>query len=98
MIGTPAQKVDVFPSTSGQELLAIGLLGCDGTQQCATLRGGLFAANESSTFKADGEYLLGLDVALAPDEQGYYGLETVSFGYGVLWSDDDTRIQGLIRV
>lgn len=60
------------------ETWVVGLDGCDGTIQCETARGGLFLANESSTFSTMGSYALDLDYELGFGGKGYYGLDNVA--------------------
>ena len=76
-VGTPPQWTYLLPSTSIAETWVIGASGCDGTIQCQTLRGGVFLANTSSTFRSEGNYNLGLDPNLGFSGAGYYGLDTI---------------------
>ena len=76
-VGTPPQWTYLLPSTSISETWVIGASGCDGTIQCQTLRGGIFLANTSSTFKSEGNYNLGLDPNLGFSGAGYYGLDSI---------------------
>ncbi|KIW34221.1 uncharacterized protein PV07_01013 [Cladophialophora immunda] len=77
-VGSPEQYLSVFPSTLSQETWVVGPAGCDGTSICENKRGGLFSANESSTFKARGFYELNFDPQLGGSGYGYYGLDTLS--------------------
>lgn len=86
-LGTSVQALDLIPSTTGQEILVVGVEGCDGTIQCETARGGTFAANESTTFKSLGTYNLGLDPSLGVPGAGYYGLDTVTLNSEVSLTD-----------
>ena len=88
-VGTPEQYVSVLPSTLGQETWVVGPAGCDGTTLCTNKRGGLFAANESSSFRSEGLYELNFDPQLGNSGLGYYGLDTVSL-------DDTTSVSDQI--
>ncbi|KIW97936.1 uncharacterized protein Z519_01520 [Cladophialophora bantiana CBS 173.52] len=77
-VGSPEQYLSVFPSTLGQETWVVGPAGCDGTTVCQSKRGGLFSANESSSFKPRGFYELNFDPQLGGSGFGYYGLDTLS--------------------
>ena len=76
-VGTPPRWVYLFPSTSTGETWVIGASGCDGTVECQTARGGIFLANESSTFVSEGAFDLGLNPNLGFSGSGYYGLDTL---------------------
>ncbi|KIX92864.1 uncharacterized protein Z520_11340 [Fonsecaea multimorphosa CBS 102226] len=82
-VGSPEQYLSVFPSTLGQETWVVGPAGCDGTSICENKRGGLFSANESSSFKARGFYELNFDPQLGGTGDGYYGLDTLSLNDAV---------------
>jgi hypothetical protein len=84
-VGSPEQYLYVLPSTLGQETWVVGPAGCDGTTICESKRGGLFATNESSTFKPEGLYELNFNPQLGNTGLGYYGLDTVSL-------DDTTAV------
>ncbi|OAP65739.1 hypothetical protein AYL99_01711 [Fonsecaea erecta] len=77
-VGSPEQYLSVFPSTLSQETWVVGPAGCDGTSICENKRGGLFSANESSSFKVRGFYELNFDPQLGGSGYGYYGLDTLS--------------------
>lgn len=77
-IGSPEQYVSVLPSTLGQETWVVGPSGCDGTTTCENKRGGLFTANESTSFRSQGLFELNFDPQLGNTGLGYYGLDTVS--------------------
>lgn len=77
-MGTPEQWLSVFPSTLSQETWVVGPLGCDGTSTCQNKRGGLFSANQSSTFIPKGYFELNTDAQLGTDGSGYYGLDTIA--------------------
>lgn len=78
-VGTPEQYLSLLPSTLGQETWVVGPAGCDGTSLCTTQRGGLFAANQSSTFHERGLYELNAQDA----GYGYYGMDTISLNDNV---------------
>lgn len=80
-IGNLPQPVSLIPSTAAQEIWAIGAGGCDGTIVCGSLRGGLFLANESSSFQGQGMYDLGLNKDAWLSGTGYYGFDTVQLRY-----------------
>ena len=77
-VGSPPQWVNVLVSTASEETWVIGPGGCDGTVICQTKRGGLFQRNESSTWRDQGYYNLGLDTQLGFNGNGDYGLDTIS--------------------
>lgn len=72
-VGTPQQYLAVLPNTLRQETWVVGPAGCDGTAACATLRGGLFSSNESSSFTELGFY----ELNNGDSNIGYYGLDTI---------------------
>ncbi|EXJ84854.1 hypothetical protein A1O3_05529 [Capronia epimyces CBS 606.96] len=76
-VGSPEQWLSVLPSTLSQETWVVGPAGCDGTSTCQSKRGGLFYANESSTYKPRGFYDLNFDSQLGTAGVGYYGLDTI---------------------
>ncbi|KAJ9613236.1 hypothetical protein H2200_003178 [Cladophialophora chaetospira] len=76
-VGSPEQYVLLLPSTLGQETWVVGPAGCDGTTVCENKRGGLFAANESISFRPQGLYELNFEPQLGNTGSGYYGLDTV---------------------
>jgi hypothetical protein len=86
-VGTPEQYVSVLPSTLGQETWVVGPAGCDGTALCTSKRGGLFAANESSSFRSQGLYELNFDPQLGNTGFGYYGLDSISLDDATSASD-----------
>ncbi|KAH0834378.1 hypothetical protein AYO21_04179 [Fonsecaea monophora] len=77
-VGSPEQYLSVFPSTLSQETWVVGPAGCDGTSICENKRGGLFSANESSSFNARGFFELNFNPELGGTGYGYYGLDTLS--------------------
>lgn len=76
-VGSPEQWITVIPSTLSQETWVIGPAGCDGTTVCQAKRGGLFYANQSSTFIPQGNYELNFDAQLGDGGYGYYGLDSI---------------------
>ncbi|KIV93874.1 hypothetical protein PV10_05053 [Exophiala mesophila] len=72
-VGTPQQYLAVLPNTLRQETWVVGPAGCDGTSTCATLRGGLFSSNESSSFTELGFF----ELNNGDSNVGYYGLDTI---------------------
>ena len=77
-VGTPPQWVDLFVSTASQETWVVSVNGCDRTQTCIDKRGGVFKTNESSTWKDQGYWYLGLDPLLGFGGRGNYGLDNVA--------------------
>ena len=77
-LGSPPQWVDVLPSTSGSETLAIGLSGCDSTAQCRKARGGLFNMTASTSWNYKGNYEVALDRQLGYNSTGTYGFDTIA--------------------
>ncbi|RDW69642.1 hypothetical protein BP6252_08662 [Coleophoma cylindrospora] len=87
-VGTPPQWTYLLVSTASAETWIIGEGGCDGTALCSSMRGGLFNESQSSTWKGEGFYELGLDQALGFGGYGDYGMDTLTFGTtGVTLSD-----------
>ncbi|KAL1960406.1 hypothetical protein VTO42DRAFT_7705 [Malbranchea cinnamomea] len=76
-VGTPPQWVNLLPNTLTSETWVIGREGCDGSMTCRTKRGGLFLANESSTWADVGDYEMGYTVQLENDEFAHYGYDTI---------------------
>lgn len=77
-IGTPQQWMLFLPNTLSQETWVVGPSGCDGTSLCVGKRGGLFFANESSTFQPQGFYDIDSDSRIFNDQPGYYGFDAVA--------------------
>lgn len=75
--------MSVFPNTAISETWVIGLAGCDGTTQCQNVRGGTFAANESTTWESQGTFDSGLDANLGFSGAGYYGLDIIALRFRV---------------
>ena len=82
-VGTPPQWVDLFVSTASQETWVVGNGGCDGTTECLSKRGGVFQANESSTWVNQGPFVLGLDSQLGFGGNGVYGFDNISLSDSV---------------
>lgn len=72
-VGTPQQYLSLLPSTLSQETWVVGPAGCDGTSTCTNERGGLFSANQSTTFQERGLYELNSQ----DTGYGYYGMDTI---------------------
>ena len=85
-VGTPPVWVDLFVSTVGQDTLVVGADGCDGSQTCVDVRGGIFKRNESSTWQDKGVFYLDLDAHLGFNGQGAYGLDNIAI-------DNDTTVE-----
>ncbi|KEF53009.1 uncharacterized protein A1O9_10917 [Exophiala aquamarina CBS 119918] len=82
-VGTPQQYVSLLPSTLSQETWVVGPAGCDGTSACTNQRGGLFSANQSTTFQERGPYELNShDTGF-----GYYGMDTIYLSDDVSTAD-----------
>lgn len=77
-IGSPQQWVSVYPSTLGQDTWVIGSSGCDDTTVCVETRGGIFKANQSSTWREIGGIDLNFQPELGNTGTGYYGLDTIA--------------------
>lgn len=78
-VGNPQQYLSLLPSTTESEAWVVGPAGCDGTSTCSTLRGGLFSSSQSETWQALGAYELGYSSLSQATDNGYYGIETLSF-------------------
>ncbi|KAL8711178.1 MAG: hypothetical protein Q9220_004323 [cf. Caloplaca sp. 1 TL-2023] len=89
-IGSPAQNVNVLISTAGAQTLPVAPPGCISSDpaNCAQLRGGLFTANQSTTWtpntlspnKTD-TFALGLEANLGYSANGKFGFDTVVLGW-----------------
>lgn len=82
-VGTPAQNPRVFVSTAGTDTwVVLDPEGCPSGSEstCPNDRGGLFNPNQSSTWKGEGLFGLGLETNLEYNANGDYGLETVGLG------------------
>lgn len=82
-VGTPPQWIYVLPNTLSQETWAISPGGCDRSTVCADNRGGLFAANESSTWNELGPYELDFDGALGIGQVADYGFDSIALNEAV---------------
>jgi hypothetical protein len=83
-VGTPAQTLQLLPSTLIAETMVVNLQGCADSafSNCAELRGGLFDNSSSTTWSQlaeDAEYSLSIDLNLgiSSDDGGYYGYDSV---------------------
>ncbi|ERF68324.1 hypothetical protein EPUS_02780 [Endocarpon pusillum Z07020] len=79
-VGSPQQWVSSFPSTLSHDIWVIGASGCDETTACVSKRGGIFKANESSTWTSIGPYALNFQPALGVTGSADYGLDTIAIG------------------
>ena len=87
-IGTPAQTVDVLVSTASYQTWVVVPQGCppSGPANCATLRGGLFNYNQSTSWvpnnvTVNSTYALGLEKNLGySGDNGLYGYDTLTLG------------------
>ena len=87
-VGSPEQYLSLLPSTLSSETWVVGVDGCDGTSVCTSERGGLFAANESSSFNPQAVYELGTEPQQPGFGQyGYYGSDTIALDDGTSVSD-----------
>jgi len=77
-VGNPEQYLSVYPSTTNSETWVVGPAGCDGTSTCSSLRGGLFAADQSTSWEALGLYELGYSDLSQTTDNGYYGFDNIS--------------------
>ena len=81
-IGTPPQYVRVLISTTGPQPWAVNPLGCTSSDpdNCARARGGLFLANESTTWQKAGFYQIDIERNLGYTGNGEYGFDSVALG------------------
>ncbi|KAJ9651641.1 hypothetical protein H2198_009084 [Neophaeococcomyces mojaviensis] len=77
-VGNPEQYLSVFPSTTESEAWVVGPAGCDGTSTCSSLRGGLFSADQSTSWETLGLYELGYSDLSQTTDNGYYGFDNLS--------------------
>ena len=88
-VGSPEQIVRVLPSTAGQETWLVSPQGCPLSQHgsppyasCNQSRGGLFDTTQSDSWRALGNYSLGLELNLGYDNPtASYGFDTVTLGF-----------------
>ena len=81
-VGTPEQYVQVFPSTISSETWVAGSKLCTGST-CASLRGGLFYSENSTTWQSLGAYELGYSELSQTTENGDYGFDTLALSDSV---------------
>ena len=83
-MGTPAQDLKVFVSTTGAQATVIAPAGCNSTDpdNCAQLRGGLWNVSASSTWEELGLRNLVDETNLGYTGNGSYGYDTVGLGAG----------------
>lgn len=80
-VGTPAQWVDVMVSTVSSETWLVSNDGCPtGSSDCQSVRGGVFEPENSTSWKAEGYFEFGVDLALGNTGYAEYGLDTIEFG------------------
>jgi len=77
-VGSPEQYLLLFPSTTTQETWVAGPSLCDGTSTCASLRGGLFYTENSTTWRDIGQYELGYSALSQTVDNGDYGFDNIS--------------------
>jgi len=88
-LGTPAQSVKVFVSTTGSQTWVIAQEGCQSGEptSCAKLRGGLYNYTASTTWasnlanKSNNIYGLDLEVSLGYTGNGRYGFDDITLGF-----------------
>lgn len=88
-VGTPAQTVKVMISTAGSQTWVVLPDGCTSLDppDCITSRGGVFYANQSSTWRknnvtSNGMFSLGLESNLGfIGNNGQFGYDTVRLGW-----------------
>ena len=87
-IGSPAQNVQVFPSTAGYQTWAVVPQGCTSSDppNCATLRGGQFVPSQSSSWTqnnvtTNGTFSLEIELNLGYSGNGLFGYDTVALGF-----------------
>ncbi|KAK5955443.1 hypothetical protein OHC33_003081 [Knufia fluminis] len=96
-VGSPEQYLLLFPSTTTQETWVAGPSLCDGTATCASLRGGLFYAENSTTWRDIGQYELGYSTLSQTVDNGDYGFDNISISDTVTASDQIVAIVDDIR-
>ena len=87
-LGTPPQTVNLLISTTTSQTWAVVPQGCIKTDpaNCTTTRGGVFQANQSSTWKQDQDVANGLSPLIFSSKQtenhdnGSYGYDTIALG------------------
>ncbi|KAI4106284.1 MAG: hypothetical protein L6R37_002266 [Teloschistes peruensis] len=81
-VGTPAQDVRTFVSTSSQvSWIVLQDVGCTASDKaCASARGGLFNKNTSSTWKPNGFWQLQNERNLGIFANGLFGNDTIGLG------------------
>ncbi|KAL8775492.1 MAG: hypothetical protein Q9194_003711 [Teloschistes cf. exilis] len=81
-VGTPAQDVRTFVSTSSQvSWIVLQDVGCTASDKaCANARGGLFNMNTSSTWKPNGFWQLQNERNLGIFANGLFGNDTIGLG------------------
>lgn len=87
-LGTPEQVVNVMVSTASYQTWAVIPESCAHSESpnCASLRGGEFDYNQSTTWKPNtinpnGTFALGLETNLGYHGRGLYGYDTIALGW-----------------
>ena len=87
-IGSPPQVVQVLISTAGHQTWVVLPQGCTVSDpiNCASLRGGEFLTNQSTSWRSNnasekGLFALGLETNLGYSGNGSYGYDTVGIGW-----------------
>ena len=93
-VGSDSQSLSLLPNTGSSETWVIGLGGCDATFTCQQERGGIFAADESTTWVNLGDYELDFDTDLGDSGYADYGLDTVAVSGS---ASIDAQIVGILN-
>ncbi|TVY48456.1 Candidapepsin-8 [Lachnellula cervina] len=88
-VGTPSQDVKVLISTAGTQTWVVAPEGCTNTDpsNCATLRGGEYLLNQSSTYvpnltnTSSNIYNLSFESSLGDAGFGRYGFDDITMGW-----------------
>ena len=96
-VGSPAQYLSLFPSTTSSETWVAGSTLCDGTSTCASLRGGLFYTENSTTWQGLGQYQLGYSALSQITDNGDYGFDNISISDSITASNQIIAVVDDIR-
>lgn len=96
-VGTPEQYLLLFPSTTSSETWVASPELCDGTSTCASLRGGLFYTEDSTTWRDVGQYELGYSALSETTDNGYYGFDNISISDTITTSNQIVALVSDIR-
>jgi len=96
-VGTPEQYLLLFPSTTSSETWLAGPGLCDGTSTCASLRGGLFYTDNSTTWQEVGQYELGYSALSETADNGDYGFDNISLSDTITTSNQIIAVVDDIR-